>query len=75
MTNFTISARRKITEVQWSVRFNLFGNEGEGIYGKVIFDLGLEVSAKYWEVDMLGNVTQLNIRRVRGNRNTQGMPY
>ena len=56
--------------VQWSVGFHLIGNEGEGIYRKVIFDLNLEISVEYWEVNMLGKVTQLNLTGLCRNRNT-----
>ena len=47
--------------------FNLLGNEGEGIYGKVIFDLNLEISVEHWEVNMLGKVLQFNITGLCGN--------
>ena len=59
----------KITEVQSSVSFNLLGNEGEGVYGKVIFDLNLEISVEHWEVNMLGKVPQFNITGLCGNSN------
>ena len=52
------------------MRVHLIENEGEGIYGKVIFDLSLKISAEYWEVNMVGKITQLNIAGLCGNRNT-----
>lgn len=64
MANSTISARRKIIKGQWSVRFHLVGGEGERIYEKVMFDLGLEICAGYWEVDVLGNVTLVKVTRI-----------
>lgn len=46
------------------------GNEGERIYEKAVFNLGLEICTVFWEVDMLGNVTQVNVTGVGRNRNT-----
>lgn len=39
------------------MRFHVVGHEGERMYGKVIFDLGLEICTDYWDMDMVGDVT------------------
>ena len=55
------------------MRFHLAGNEGERIYGQVVFNLGLKICIVFWDVDMLGNVTWVNVTGVDGNRNVYGI--